>query len=66
MERIPGPDDLTRAEVELLLKLYGGRAGQARLVQAADKLGLSAVQIQRLSGIARTSVARMLNNPSET
>ncbi|HEY9441014.1 MAG TPA: hypothetical protein VIS29_20695 [Streptomyces sp.] len=60
MERIPDPDDLTRPDAERLLQIYGGRQGQARMVRAAYRLGVSAARIQRLSGIARDTVARML------
>ena len=60
MDRIPGPDDLTRQDAERLLELYGGRTGQERLVRAADRLGISAARMQRLAGIARTTVASIL------
>jgi len=60
MERIPGPGELTEGDVARLLRLYGGREGQARLVLAAHRLGFSAARIHRLSGIARDSVARIL------
>lgn len=63
--RVPDPDDLTRAEAERLLSLYGGRAGQERLICAADRLGISANEMLRLAGIARTTTARALQRASE-
>lgn len=66
MERIPGPDELTRDEAERLLRLYGGRSGQERMVLAANRLGISAARIHHLSGIARDTVARILNRHTPT
>lgn len=65
MGRIPGPDELTREEAERLLALYGGQQGQRRLVRAANRLGVSAAAIQRLSGIARDTVSRWLREGNE-
>lgn len=61
MERVPGPDELTVEDAERLLELYGGRRGQERMVLAADRLGISAARIQKIAGIARDTVARILD-----
>lgn len=60
VHRIPEPDELTKEDAERLLSLYGGRAGQERLILAADRLGISANEMLRLAGIARTTTARVL------
>lgn len=65
MERIPDPEHLTREDAERLLTLYGGRTGQERLILAADRLGISANEMLRLAGIARTTTARVLQRASE-
>lgn len=64
MERVPDPAELTREDAARLLELYGGRAGQERMVLAANRLGISAAKIQKLSGIARDTVARILTRTS--
>lgn len=63
--RIPDPDQLTREDAERLLAFYGGRTGQDRLICAADRLGISANEMLRLAGIARTTTARVLERTSE-
>ncbi len=66
MDRIPEPEQLTRPEVERLLELYGGRAGQDRLILAAARRGISAQRMQVLAGIARTTVAAVLKRHGGT
>lgn len=62
--RIPEPHELTREDAERLLSLYGGKAGQDRLICAADRLGISANEMLRIAGIARTTTARILKRAS--